>query len=66
MMRLDSRIRAVLVMAGAAALLGLGAAAGWEAVRAQSQSHTHSHGAPDKGGWLQRLEIGRASCRERV
>jgi len=55
MMRLDSRIRAGLVMAAAAALLGLGAAAGWEVVRAQSQGHTHSHGAPAKGGWLQRL-----------
>jgi hypothetical protein len=54
MMRLDSRIRAVLVMAVAAALLGLGAAAGWEAVRAQSQSHTHSHGKTEKG-WLLRL-----------
>jgi hypothetical protein len=53
-MRLDSRIRAVLVMAVAAALVGLGAAAGWEAVRAQSQSHPHSHGRTEKG-WLSRL-----------
>jgi hypothetical protein len=55
MIRLDSRIRALLVMVAAAALLGLGAAAGWEAVRAQSQGHTHSHGTADKGGWLVRL-----------
>jgi hypothetical protein len=53
MTRLDSRIRSFLVMAVAAALVGLGAAAGWEAVRAQS--HTHSHGTVDPGGWYKRL-----------
>ena len=36
MTRPDSRIRSLLVMAVAALLLGLGAAAGWEAVRAQA------------------------------
>ncbi len=55
MMKLDSRIGVTLVMSVAAALVGLGAAAGWEAVRAQSHSHMHSHDAPDKGGWLKRL-----------
>jgi hypothetical protein len=54
MTRFDSRIRSFLVLAVAAALVGLGAAAGWEAVRAQSHTHTHSP-APDKGGWLVRL-----------
>jgi hypothetical protein len=53
MTRFDTRIRSLLVVAVAAALLGAGAAAGWEAVRAQS--HVHSHGAMDKGGWLVRL-----------
>lgn len=53
MTRLDGRIRSFLVMAVAAALIGLGAAAGWEAVRAQS--HTHSHGTMDQGGWYRRL-----------
>jgi hypothetical protein len=45
-----------MVVAGAAALLGL-AAAGWEAVRAQSHSHSdpQSHGAADKTGWYRRL-----------
>jgi hypothetical protein len=55
MTRLDSRIRSLLVMAGAATLLGLGAAAGWEAVRAQGHSHSHSHGTADPGGWYKRL-----------
>lgn len=56
MTRIDSRIRSFLVVAGAAALLGLGAAAGWEAVRAQAPGHTHSPSpAMDKGGWLVRL-----------
>ncbi len=53
MMRLDSRIRSFLVIAVAAVLVGLGAAAGWEAVRAQSHSHTPP--STDKGGWLTRL-----------
>ncbi len=55
MTRPDSRIRSFLVMAVAAALLGLGAAAGWEAVRAQGHTHSHSHGAADPGGWYKRL-----------
>jgi len=55
MTRPDSRIRSFLVMALAAAVVGLGAAAGWEAVRAQGHSHTHVHGAPDPGGWYKRL-----------
>ncbi len=54
MTRLDSRIRSFLVMAVAAALIGLGAAAGWEAVRAQSHTHSPSQSA-DKGGWYVRL-----------
>ncbi len=53
MTRPDSRIRTFLVMAVAAAVVGLGAAAGWEAVRAQS--HAHMHGAMDQGGWYKRL-----------
>ena len=53
MTRPDSRIRTFLVMAVAAAVVGLGAAAGWEAVRAQG--HAHMHGAVDKGGWYKRL-----------
>ena len=53
MTRLDSRIRSFLVMAVVAALVGLGTAAGWEAVRAQAPSH--SHGAVDPGGWYKRL-----------
>jgi len=55
MTRPDSRIRSLLVMAVAAALLGLGAAAGWEAVRAQGHSHSPSPGAADPGGWYKRL-----------
>ena len=55
MTRPDSRIRSLLVMAVVAALLGLGAAAGWEAVRAQGHSHSHAHGAADAGGWYKRL-----------
>ncbi len=47
------RIRFFLVVAAAAILVGLGAAAGWEA---RAQSHMHMHGASmDKGGWLVRL-----------
>jgi hypothetical protein len=53
MTRLDSRMRSFLVMAVVAALVGLGAAAGWEAVRAQG--HSHTHGAADPGGWYKRL-----------
>jgi hypothetical protein len=53
MTRPDSRIRSFLVMALAAAAVGLGAAAGWEAVRAQGHSHTHA--TPDPGGWYKRL-----------
>jgi hypothetical protein len=53
MTRLDRRIRSFLVMAVAAVLIGLGAAAGWEAVRAQG--HSHMHGAMDPGGWYKRL-----------
>ena len=53
MTRPDNRIRTFLVMAVAAAVVGLGAAAGWEAVRAQG--HVHVHGAVDKGGWYKRL-----------
>jgi hypothetical protein len=55
MTRPDSRIRSFLVTAVAALLLGLGAAAGWEAVRAQGHSHSHSPGAVDPGGWYKRL-----------
>jgi hypothetical protein len=55
MTRLDSRIRSFLVMALVAALVGLGAAAGWEAVRAQGHSHSHTHGAADPGGWYKGL-----------
>ena len=55
MTRLDSRIRSFVAMAVVAALVGLGATAGWEAVRAQGHSHTHSPGAADPGGWYKRL-----------
>ena len=55
MTRPDSRIRLFLVMAVASALLGLGAAAGWEAVRAQGHTHSHAHGTADPGGWYKRL-----------
>ncbi|MGH7348846.1 MAG: hypothetical protein ACREI6_02430, partial [Candidatus Rokuibacteriota bacterium] len=53
----DSRIRSLLVLAVAAILLGLGGAAGWEAVRAQGHGHSHSHphGTMDQGGWYLRL-----------
>ena len=54
MTRPGRRIRSLLVMAVAAALVGLGAAAGWEAVRAQGR-HSHVHGAADPGGWYKRL-----------
>jgi hypothetical protein len=48
--------RSVLVMSVTAALVGLGAAAGWELVRAQSHPHTHSHGGTmEQGGWYQKL-----------
>ena len=55
MTRPDSRIRSIAAMAVVAALVGLGAAAGWEAVRAQGHSHSHTHGAADPGGWYKRL-----------
>jgi hypothetical protein len=55
MRRFDPRTRSFVVLALASALVGLGAAAGWEAVRAQSHTHTHSGGAMDMGGWLVRL-----------
>lgn len=50
MTRPDSRIRSFLATAVVAALVGLGAAAGWEVVRAQGHGHSHSHGAADAGG----------------
>lgn len=46
------RPRVLVALAVAALLLGLGAAAGWEAARAQ---HVHSHMAMNKPGWLVRL-----------
>jgi hypothetical protein len=52
MTRFDPRTRSVLALAVAAALLGLGAAAGWQAARAQSHVHMPEM---DKGGWLVRL-----------
>lgn len=52
MIRFELRVRSVLAIAGAAALLGLGVGAGWEAARAQS--HVHMPGM-DMGGWLVRL-----------
>lgn len=51
MTRVDRRTRSLFVIAGAAILLGLGAAAGWEGARAQ---HVHPAPAPEKG-WLVRL-----------
>src|SRR5688500_4610957 len=66
MTRLDSRMRSFLVIAVAAAAVGLGAAAGWEAVRAQGHSHGHTHGAADPGGWYKRLSAdARAAAIER-
>ena len=53
-----SRPRSFLLVMMTAALVGLGAAAGWELVRAQSHTHTHSHshaGAMEQGGWYRRL-----------
>ena len=57
MMQVTGWIRSVVVTTAAAALIGLAAVAGWEAVRAQSASHSmHSHSpAADQGGWLARL-----------
>jgi hypothetical protein len=55
MTRRDSRIRSFLVMTVAAAVVGLGAAAGWEAVRAQGHSHSQTPAAADPGGWYKRL-----------
>ena len=56
MTRLGGRIPSFLLISTAAALLGLGLAAGWEAVRAQGHTHgsSHTHGA-DAGGWFKRL-----------
>jgi hypothetical protein len=48
-----TRLGRDVAIAVAAALLGLGLAAGWEAVRAQG--HGHTHGAADAGGWFKRL-----------
>jgi hypothetical protein len=48
-----TRLGRDVAIAVAAALLGLGLAAGWEAVRAQG--HGHTHGAADPGGWFKRL-----------
>jgi hypothetical protein len=48
-----TRLGRDVAIAVAAALLGLGLAAGWEAVRAQG--HGHKHGAADPGGWFKRL-----------
>ncbi|HEY7253995.1 MAG TPA: hypothetical protein VIG37_26130 [Methylomirabilota bacterium] len=51
-------IRPLLVMVVTAALVGLGAAAGWELVGAQSQIHMHSHdGTMDQGGWYKKLSL---------
>jgi hypothetical protein len=51
-------IRPLLVMVVTAALVGLGAAAGWELVGAQSQIHMHSHdGTVDQGGWYKKLSL---------
>jgi len=59
MTRLDYRSRSFVGIAVGAALLALGAAAGWEAVRAQGHGHSHSqhhaHGAMTQGGWYKRL-----------
>ncbi len=55
MTRPGSRIRSFLAMAVVAALVGLGAAAGWEAVRAQGHTHSHPQGTADAGGWYKRL-----------
>jgi hypothetical protein len=55
MTRLDGRIRSFLMMAVVAAVLGLGIAAGWEAVRAQGHTHTHGAAPPAAGGWYKRL-----------
>jgi hypothetical protein len=51
MTRFDRRTRSLLAIPAAVVLLGLGAAAGWEAARAQ---HVHSP-SMDMGGWLVRL-----------
>lgn len=52
MTRFDLRTRSVLAIVSVAALLGLGAAVGWEAARAQSHVHMPEM---DKRGWLVRL-----------
>ncbi|HEY7038629.1 MAG TPA: hypothetical protein VID28_07255 [Methylomirabilota bacterium] len=56
MIRSFRPMRSLLVMTVTAALVGLGSAAGWELVRAQSHTHMHSHGGSmDQGGWYQKL-----------
>jgi hypothetical protein len=58
MTRPDHRVRSLVLTAVIAALVGLVAGAGGEAVRAQSPGHPHSHSEPmemDKGGWYLRL-----------
>jgi hypothetical protein len=53
-----TRRRSLLVFGLGAALVGLGATVGWEAVRAQGHGHgghQHHHGAADQGGWYKRL-----------
>ena len=53
MTRFAGPIRSVLIAVVAAAVLGLGVAAGLEAVRAQG--HTHAPASPEAGGWYKRL-----------
>ena len=49
-------MRSLVMITVTAALVGLGAAAGWELVRAQSHTHMHSHGgAMEQGGWYRKL-----------
>jgi len=49
MIRFELRVRSLLAIAGAAALLGLGVGAGWEAARAQS--HVHMPGSFVHDDW---------------
>ncbi|HSB42396.1 MAG TPA: hypothetical protein VLK28_11230 [Methylomirabilota bacterium] len=53
MTRSDGSIRSFLIAAVAAAVVGLGVAAGLEAVRAQG--HTHAPASTEAGGWYKRL-----------
>lgn len=53
MTRFDGPIRSSLIAAVAAAVVGLGVAAGLEAVRAQG--HTHAPASAEAGGWYKRL-----------